>query len=65
MPVDDNEKDMVFLPSMRTGYVKMDKERESIMETGQELIEFIDSKGHISELMSHFNKLMIQTYRTF
>ncbi|KAA6392330.1 MAG: hypothetical protein EZS28_012143 [Streblomastix strix] len=65
MPVDENEKEMIFLPSMRTGYVKMDKEREQIMEIGKELIEFIDNKGHISELMSHFNQLMIQTYRTF
>ncbi|KAA6370249.1 MAG: hypothetical protein EZS28_034225 [Streblomastix strix] len=65
MPVDENEKEMVLLQSMRTSYVKMDKERERIMETGQELIDVIKRNGHIQELILHFNQLMIQTYRTF
>ncbi|KAA6367126.1 MAG: hypothetical protein EZS28_037347 [Streblomastix strix] len=64
IPNEESEKDMILLPSMRTGY-KMDTLRERIMEDGQQLIEGIRRDEEMQTMIQQYNELMAATYHSF
>ncbi|KAA6393406.1 MAG: hypothetical protein EZS28_011066 [Streblomastix strix] len=65
IPVDENEKKMILLPSMRSGIDKIDSTREIIMHYGQELIDTMNGNGNMNDIMQHYKTLMISVFRSF
>ncbi|KAA6369621.1 MAG: hypothetical protein EZS28_034852, partial [Streblomastix strix] len=66
LPIDENEKDMFLLQSMRSGYIKMDSSRERIMTIGQLLVDSLKSSNyHKQQVKQQFDQLMATTFKTF
>ncbi|KAA6383919.1 MAG: hypothetical protein EZS28_020558 [Streblomastix strix] len=65
LPVDENEKEMQMMPSMRTNYGKMDQMREHILDSGQDLIDAIKQHVERQQLVQAFQQIINITYHTF
>ncbi|KAA6358756.1 MAG: hypothetical protein EZS28_045717, partial [Streblomastix strix] len=65
MPYHENEKEMALLPSMRTGHVKMDKQREIIMDQGEQIINAMRRYDQIGTIIQLFDVLIGSVQKTF
>ncbi|KAA6393377.1 MAG: hypothetical protein EZS28_011095 [Streblomastix strix] len=66
LPIDENQKDMILLQSMRSGYIKMDQSRERIMIIGQQLIDTLKNSIYNKQQIKHqFDQLMATTLKVF
>ncbi|KAA6403600.1 MAG: hypothetical protein EZS28_000877 [Streblomastix strix] len=65
MPYLENEKEMALLPSMRTGHIKMDKQREIIMDQGEQIINAMKRHDQIGTVIQLFDVLIGSVQKTF
>ncbi|KAA6373843.1 MAG: hypothetical protein EZS28_030630, partial [Streblomastix strix] len=65
MPIDESEREMVLLPSMRTGYSKFDQNRKNIIVAGQDLIDAMKMKEDMETIFQTVNMLIVTTLHTF
>jgi hemerythrin len=65
LPMDENEKEMQLLPSMRTGVEYMDAGREKIIDACLQLLEVIRRKQSVSTLVDSHKSVMHAVMKVF